>query len=85
MVSVVVLGCLESQQYGSAQTIDRAATLRKKLLIKLAISPIHNNLLTSGQTALALIIYRQPPDRVAIILIIMIVFRGAIRDFFFFF
>ena len=39
---------------GSAQTIARAATLREKLQIKLAVSPSHSTL-TPGQPVPALI------------------------------
>ena len=47
-------------RYGSAKTILRAASLRKKLLIKLSTSRSH-----SGRPVPALTLYRQVPDRVA--------------------
>ena len=43
-------------------TIVRAATLRQKLQIKLAMSPAHK---TPGRPILALTLYRQAPGRVA--------------------
>ena len=49
---------------GSAQTILRAATLRKKLQTKLSISPSHSKL-TPGQPVPTLTLYRQAPGRVA--------------------
>ena len=49
---------------GSAQTILRAATLRKKLQIQLSTSPSHS-ILTPDRPVPALTLYRQAPGRVA--------------------
>ena len=49
---------------GSARTIVRAATLRQKLQIKLAISHSHSTL-TRGQPVQSLALYRQAPGKVA--------------------
>ena len=49
---------------GPAQTILRAATLRKKWRIQLSTSPGHS-ILTSGRPVPALTLRRQAPGRVA--------------------
>ena len=49
---------------GSAQSSERAATLRQKLQIKLSISPSHS-ILTPGQPVPELTLQRQAPGRVA--------------------
>ena len=49
---------------GSAQTIVRAATLRKKLQIKLSTSSSHS-ILTPGRPVPALTLERQAPGGVA--------------------
>ena len=49
---------------GSAQTIQCPATLRKKLQIKVSISPTHS-ILTPGQPVPVLTLLRQAPGKVA--------------------